>query len=56
MVYIQSLELLNRLDVFKDMYGPFVKEVEFYVDGTWCDPRADGNQDWAPCYGPPLDR
>ena len=55
-VYIQRLELLERLDMYRDMYGAFVAEVEFYVDGTWCDPLAPENDKARPCYGPPLDR
>lgn len=49
-IYVQSLPMLNRLDDYKNMYGPYFAGIEFYVDGTWCDPRG------VPCYGDPLDR
>lgn len=55
-IYVQTLELLDRLQLYKDMYGPFVKQVEFYVDGTWCNPRDDIDRSGFPCYGPPLNR
>ena len=55
-IYVQSLDILEKLDLYKDMYGPFVADIEFYVDGTWCDPRDVRKPDGRPCYGPPLNR
>lgn len=45
--------------MYRDMYGPYVAAVEFYVDGTWCDPRDPRTTDTSalqPCYGEQLDR
>lgn len=49
-VYIQSLDIMENLEIYKDMYGPYFKDIEFYVDGTWCDPRHTRNMA-EPCYG-----
>lgn len=54
-IYIQSLEMLKRLNTYTDMYGRYFAAIEFYVDGTWCDPRLTHNGGY-PCYGAPLDR
>ncbi|CAM9514568.1 unnamed protein product [Ectocarpus sp. 13 AM-2016] len=53
-MYVQFLDLLSRLDEFKNMYGPFFASIEFYVDGTWCDPRSSASNGY-PCYGDSLD-
>lgn len=59
-IYVQFLDILTRLDEFKNMYGPFFASIEFYVDGTWCDPRTSPHRGSAssgyPCYGDNLDR
>ena len=54
-IYVQSLEMLNHRDMYEDMYGPFVRGIEFYVDGTWCDPQ-ETDTGGLPCYGQPLNR
>lgn len=47
--------MLERLNEYTEMYGPHVAGIEYYVDGTWCDPRQtpDGG---LPCYGEALNR
>lgn len=54
-IYIQSLKILEMLDLYTDMYGQYFTAIEFYVDGTWCDPRSTSRGGY-PCYGPPLNR
>lgn len=54
-IYVQSLDMLGRLSTYQDMYGPHVAAIEFYVDGTYCDPR-DSDMAGYPCYGEPLNR
>lgn len=52
-IYIQSLEMLKHLNIYREMYEPFVRNIEFYVDGTWCDPYSE--KVGFPCYGDKLD-
>lgn len=54
-VYVRSLPMLERMDAYRNMYGPYFAGIEFYVDGTWCDPRATPTGG-KPCYGDHLDR
>lgn len=49
-IYIQFWGFHN------DMYGPFMRGIEFYVDGTLCDPRARNGRGGFPCHGLPLNR
>ncbi|CAN0034972.1 unnamed protein product [Scytosiphon promiscuus] len=57
-IYVQFLGMLERLDDYRSMYGPFFADIEFYVDGTWCDPRSasDSKLYGYPCYGDVLNR
>lgn len=54
-VFVQDLGMLEKMDLYRDLYDPFVRDIEFYVDGTWCDPRAIRKPLW-PCYGEALNR
>eukprot|EP00903_Cladosiphon_okamuranus_P011807 g11095.t1 len=57
-IYVQNLPMLDRIDEYKSMYGPHVAGIEFYVDGTWCDPRSEATDtpSGLPCYGDRLNR
>lgn len=55
-IYVQLLPMLDELEYYKYTYGPYFKDVEFYVDGTWCDPGARNDTADLPCFGKPLDR
>lgn len=54
-IYVQRIkELEKTISAYKDMYGPYVGAIEFYVDGTWCDPSAT-NRPGMPCSGEKLE-
>lgn len=51
-----TFELVGKDEyVPRHVRPPYVGAIEFYVDGTWCDPRAT-SQYQLPCYGEELDR
>ena len=54
-LFVQYLGMLNNLDLYKNMYGPYFADIEIYVDGTWCDLYEQENIA-LPCCGEPLDR
>lgn len=55
-IYVTHVkELEKTIGVYKKMYGPHMGAIEFYVDGTWCDPNGT-NRPGMPCTGGKLER
>lgn len=54
-IFVEYLGMLENLQLYKNMYASFFAAIEFYVDGTWCDPYVQENP-MLPCFGQPLNR